>query len=72
MKNPDPCYDHREETGRKRREQLDPILEALPSYTGGHSGKRCPYCAYLQGYKDALKEVNEFIKGKIKKPTRSI
>ena len=59
MKNPKTCYKHRREPGQDRLEDLDPILEKLPKYTGGHAWDRCPYCAYEQGREDALNELEK-------------
>ena len=56
MKNPKTCHKHRRLPGEDRLEVLDPILEKLPKYTGGHAHDRCPYCAYEKGLEDGRKE----------------
>ena len=56
-KNPDLCFEHRSNHGVPWREELDPILDKLPKYTGGRAWDRCTYCAYLKGREDGRKEV---------------
>ncbi len=47
---------------RHRRKKLNSTLEDLPRYTGEKIGYRCPHCAYLKGYEDAMNEVEKLSK----------
>lgn len=45
----------------ERCAQLDEALKGIPEFQGGRGRHKCPYCAYEQGWNDAIKEMREKI-----------
>ena len=51
------CRSHAGSMNASNREQMDSIMAALPANQSGRGRHKCPYCAYVMGYEDALAEI---------------
>ena len=58
------CRSHAGSMNARNREQMDSIMAALPANQSGRGRHKCPYCAYVMGYEDALAEVGHELSAK--------
>ena len=48
------CEHHAGQHNEKNRSALDRIMRDLPENQAGEGRHKCPYCAYREGYRQAL------------------
>ena len=58
------CRSHAGSMNASNREQMDSIMAALPANQSGRGRHKCPYCAYVMGYEDALAEIGHELSAK--------
>lgn len=58
------CRRHAGLRNGRNREPMDSIMEALPANQSGTGRHKCPYCAYVTGYEDALAEIGQELTAK--------
>ena len=57
------CLKHASQHNEESRSRLDHIMRELPENQAGTGRHKCPYCAYQQGYRQALSDVCDRLKG---------
>jgi len=54
------CLKHGEANSHNR-DPLEPLMTRLPDNQGGAGRHKCPYCAYEEGYRQAIADAESAI-----------
>lgn len=57
------CRQHAGQHNEAERAALDRVMRELPENQSGEGRHKCPYCAYERGYRQALSDVRDQLKG---------